>query len=102
MNDFIKRIISLRISNGLNQKEMAAKVGLSASTFRALEYGRSVCLRNVLKLLQGASKAFDTSMAYLVTGEENPDTHKISSAVNNLIAASENLKSMLKDFVLQK
>ena len=70
---FPERLISLRKSKNLTQKQVYTAIGMSQLGYQRYEYGdRAPAFQKLIAL----ADYFDVSLDYLVGRSDNPDSHK--------------------------
>lgn len=68
------RLVELKESRNLLQKDIAQSVGLSLRSYQRYEYGEREPTSSILIAL---ADYFDVSLDYLVGRSNNPDSHKL-------------------------
>lgn len=71
--DFPQRIISLKITRNVLQKDIASAIGITVRNYQRYEKGEQ---QPTLPKLIALADFFDVSLDYLVGRTDNPNSHK--------------------------
>lgn len=80
MENLSKRLQTLRLKQGLSQKEVADQLGIAASTYRDWEYGKQIKGEPYLDL----AEVFQVSLTELLTGNKEKVSVKILEDLNEI------------------
>lgn len=87
------RLKELRVKNRMTVREVSQAIGVSASTYREWEYGRTIKGEPYLKL----AKVFKVSLTFLMTGK-NTTPNMIWDRLNHIEKSIISLKKEFESF----
>ncbi|MBS1984581.1 MAG: helix-turn-helix transcriptional regulator [Bdellovibrionales bacterium] len=93
---FGNRLREARQRRGLSAKQLAALVGVSPTTYREWEYGRSI---RDAKVYAKLARALEMKLSFLLTGQD-ADPEALRSAVDDLERAVLRLRTELNSYFM--